>query len=89
VKVKYNSQVEQYEGILNNEGEVVQICSFTIGTPSSVNSPVEDNDQANFANEEVANPNNRNIERLEQERNRLRSELERIESELARIRNLR
>lgn len=89
VKVKYNSQIEQYEGVLDSEGEVVQVCSFTIGTPSSGNGPVQSDESTNTSDENVSDSNDRTVERLEMERIRLKSELERIESELARIRNLR
>ena len=75
IQVKYSGKTEDYNGTLKKEGDVIHVCSFSLGaenlsSQSSVTSPVS----------------NRQSE-LEQERNHLQRELDRVNNELRRITN--
>lgn len=101
VKVKYNSQVEQYEGILEKVGDVVQICSFTIGNPtsnpyrqpappsSSDPSSPQDSDRTDSADKTDRSsgdtPQDDNVR--DDARTRLENERDRLRNELERVEN--
>lgn len=77
VEVKSNSQTEVYHGTVRSERDVVPVCSFTVGQPSSATTcavHLSDNDD---------------IERLQQEKARLQNELNRVNDEIDRIKNTR
>lgn len=78
VVVKYEDKTEEYTGIISDVGEVIHICSFTLGDA--------DNDHNATSPNAPPSADNRKLQ-LEQERHRLQKELDRINRELRRIGN--
>ena len=81
ITVKHGNKTDEYTGTINNEKDVIHICSFTLGNANNVQNPPR------------TNPNNppstNRRSQLEQERDRLQQELDRVNNELKRINNSR
>lgn len=82
ITVKHGDKTDEYTGIINNEKEVIHICTFTLGNEGNVQNPPN----ANPNNPNTPPANNRRTQ-LEQERDRLQQELDRVNKELRRIAN--
>lgn len=83
IKVKHGDKTDEYTGVINNEKEVIHVCTFTLGNNNSQNSA------PNETNPNILPPDNNRRSQLEQERDRLQQELDRVNKELKRIGNTR
>ena len=77
VTVKQGNKTDEYTGIIKNEKEIIDICTFTLEDGSSVQNPPNTNTP----------PANSRRTELEQERDRLKQELDRVNDELRKINN--
>jgi hypothetical protein len=78
INVKYGNKSNEYKGVIKKEDRPLHVCSFTLGNPSSAQSPP-------LGNPAVPGDNNRQV--LLQEKERLQNELDRINRELKSIEN--
>jgi hypothetical protein len=84
ITVKKNNKIDEFTGTINNEKQVIHICSFNLGDENEIQVPPNQN-----SNNPNTPPINNRRSQLELERDRLQRELERVNNELRRIGNSR
>ncbi len=75
INVKYDGKSEEYTGVIRKEDNFIHICSFTLGDDNNINPNNPDS------------PEDTQITKLLQERERLEQELERINNELENLKS--
>lgn len=72
IEVRYGGKTESFKGTMREEGKIIHICTFTLGTAGNRPQSFNANDKKS---------------QLEQEKERLQQELERVNTELRKLGN--
>lgn len=89
VKVKYGSEEKEYEGTLERQNDVIQICSFVLGDPNNNGGSNSNPSDGNSSVADNRGSDNSALNDLEAEKKRLRQELDRVENEIRKLKNSR